>query len=211
MQVRIKKLDPDAVIPQYATAGAACFDLTSVGEPQAHPADMHAKVFGTGLAFEIPQDHVMLVFSRSGHGFGAGIRLSNAVGVIDAHYRGEVKVSLRTDAQTRIKPGRIAQAMILPVQQVSFLEADELDSTERGTGGLGSTGSKPLSDDADYGPWIKWAGGDEAPVAQGVQFQFRFRDAEPPVSGPYSDAPSWIWLNRGYDGDIVAYRVKKTA
>lgn len=146
MQVKIKKLHPDAVIPQYATSGSACFDLTAVGSA-AHPADPVAIVFDTGLAFEIPQDHVMLVFSRSGHGFRSAMRLSNCVGVVDADYRGSVKVSLRGDAtgafpKTQPPLGeRIAQAMILPVQQVSFLEVDELGTTERGTGGLGSTGS----------------------------------------------------------------------
>lgn len=145
MQVKINKLHPDAVIPKYATPGAACFDLhasltwgtcvVSLDEPE---------VIDTGLAFEIPQDHVMLIFSRSGHGFKNDVRLANCVGVIDSDYRGEVKVKLTCDSQDnilRVNHGdRIAQAMILPAQQVSFLEVDELSDTERGADGFGSTG-----------------------------------------------------------------------
>lgn len=145
MQVKIKKLHPDAIVPKYATTGAACFDLNA--NLPCGTIDLftdEAVNIGTGLAFEIPQDHVMLVFSRSGHGFKNGVRLSNCVGVIDSDYRGEVIVSLRNDHQEkllRINPGdRIAQAMILPVQQVSFLVVDELGDTERGAGGFGSTG-----------------------------------------------------------------------
>lgn len=217
MQVKIKKLHPDAVIPQYATSGSACFDLTAVPGSTRHPSDDKAEVYPTGLAFEIPQDHVMLVFSRSGQGFKEAVRLSNCVGVIDSDYRGEVKVSLRSDAREYSTPAwsgeRIAQAMILPVQQVSFLEVDELGTTERGTGGLGSTGRGMLAaqEDDGWGPWIEWAGGDEPPIADGVEFQFKFRDNDPPVCGPHHDAPGWIWTKRGYSGDIVAYRVKKGA
>ena len=93
----------------------------------------------------------MLVFSRSGHGFKNGVRLSNCVGVIDSDYRGELLVQLTQDdrlethgydlASTLIKPGeRVAQAMVLPVQQVSFEVAEQLSITDRGVGGLGSTG-----------------------------------------------------------------------
>ena len=211
MQVKIKKLHPDAVTPQYATGGSACFDLSSVGDAQPHPADPRAAVFRTGLSFEIPQDHVMLVFSRSGHGFSSGIRLSNCVGVIDADYRGEVRVSLRSDADHVPTGGRIAQAMILPVQQVSFLEVDELGTTERGTGGLGSTGSGPLASQEDdgWGPWIEWAGGDEPPIADVVVFRFRLRKGNPSGSGPFRTASAFRWTQSGLAGDIVAYRVKK--
>ena len=215
MQVKIKKLHPDAVIPQYATSGSACFDLTAVGEPSLNGNDGRAMTYGTGLAFGIPKDHVMLVFSRSGHGFKDAVRLSNCVGVVDADFVGEVKVSLRFDGhfalRTDLAGTRIAQAMILPVQQVSFLEVDELGTTERGTGGLGSTGSGPLASQEDdgWGPWIEWAGGDEPPIADVVVFRFRLRKGNPSGSGPFRTASAFRWTQSGLAGDIVAYRVKK--
>ena len=140
MLINVKKLHPDATLPTYGTAGAACFDLSAV---TIEGWGLSKATYGTGLSFEIPKDHVMLVFSRSGHGFKDNIRLSNCVGVIDSDYRGEVKVKLAADG---IKPprfnqgDRIAQAMILPIQQVSFALVDELSDTDRGTGGFGSTG-----------------------------------------------------------------------
>jgi dUTP pyrophosphatase len=105
-------------------------------------------VCGTGLAFDIPPGHVMLVFSRSGHGFKHDIRLANCTGIIDATYRGEVMVKLTCDAPDddvsppyKVNPGdRIAQAMVLPVARVLFTVVDELSETERGAGGFGSSG-----------------------------------------------------------------------
>lgn len=143
MLVNVKKLQPNAIIPKYATRGSACFDLHSVGEGVVDDIRHPSWIFPTGLAFEVPEGYVMLVFSRSGHGFKNNVRLSNCVGVIDSDYRGEIKVSLAADSEGRldVKYGdRIAQAMILPVQQVSFALVDELSDTDRGTGGFGSTG-----------------------------------------------------------------------
>lgn len=141
MQVKIKRLHPDAVMPQYGSDGAACFDLHCIGGAYV----TSHQVFDTGLAFEIPEGHVMLVFSRSGHGFKNDTRLSNCVGVIDHDYRGEVKVKLRVDGEhggLAVKHGdRIAQAMIVPYPKVEFIWADELSNTDRGAGGFGSTGS----------------------------------------------------------------------
>lgn len=214
MRVKIKKLHPDAVIPQYATSGSACFDLSSVGSA-AHPADPVAVVFDTGLAFEIPQDHVMLVFSRSGHGFRSALRLSNCVGVVDADYRGSVQVSLRCDSVSALPKTapplgeRIAQALILPVQQVSFLEVDELGATERGTGGLGSTGSGSLAsqEDADWGPWVTWAGGAN-PLSEERIVQVKTRNCR----GPFEARSSQFhWEHWGDRNDIVTFRVKKGA
>lgn len=142
IKLRVKKLDPSATLPQYATPGAACFDLHSLTEGVA--TKEAPLVCGTGLAFEIPDGHVMLVFSRSGHGFKNDVRLSNCVGVIDADYRGEVKVKLAKDSRGILpvqKKDRIAQAMVIPVDKVEFEEVDELGSTERGAGGFGSTGA----------------------------------------------------------------------
>ena len=140
MKVKIKKLHPDALMPKYGSDGAACFDLHCVNG--AYVADEFT--FDTGLAFEIPEGHAMLVFSRSGHGFKNDTRLANCVGVIDHDYRGEVKVKLRCDSNLStmaVRTGdRIAQAMIVPYPKVEFDWADELSDTERGDGGFGSTG-----------------------------------------------------------------------
>lgn len=140
MKVGVKKLDPVSKIPQYATDGAACFDIAALDAGTVVAGGAHQ--FRTGLAFEIPEDHVMLIFSRSGHGFKSGVRLSNCVGVIDSDYRGELCVKLQSD-QTYIgvKEGdRIAQGMVIKYDRVQFEEVSELSSTDRGTGGFGSTG-----------------------------------------------------------------------
>ncbi len=153
MQIKVKKLNEKAIIPAYATDGAACFDLFAATVDGKHEFVRRLRyggplVVGTGLSFEIPEGFAMLVFSRSGHGFKHNARLANCVGVIDSDYRGEVMVKLTTDmpsdskgAQLFVMPGnRIAQAMIIPVGRVSFDEVDELGQTERGDGGFGSTG-----------------------------------------------------------------------
>lgn len=154
MKVKIKKLHPDAIVPTYGTSGAACFDLYAI-----YDADMSALVpddckmpvefygacnFRTGLAFEVPQGHVMMVYSRSGHGFRNGVRLSNCTGIIDSDYRGELMVKLHNEGDKPFivnKGDRIAQAMIIPVEQVQFELAEELSDTERSEGGFGSTGA----------------------------------------------------------------------
>lgn len=148
MKVCVKRLQFDAIIPEYHSSGAACFDLHAwlpfEGVGCVHPTT--PLIVGTGLAFDIPDDHVMLIFSRSGHGFKNDIRLANCVGVIDSDYRGEVKVKLTNDNNDgsvfQVKRGdRIAQAMVIPVQRVSFEEVYELGVTYRGEAGFGSTGA----------------------------------------------------------------------
>lgn len=152
LTVGISRLDPAAKLPTYATDGSGCFDLyaSAVAGYRAIGALVHDGFpveCNTGLAFEIPTGHVMLVFSRSGHGFNDAVRLANCVGVIDSDYRGEVKVKLTCDDSQddkpplKINPGdRIAQAMVLPIPRVEFEEAAELSATARGQGGFGSTG-----------------------------------------------------------------------
>lgn len=148
MKISVKKLNPNAILPRYATDGAACFDLHCCAPdtvPLLMGQDAHSATFPTGLAFEIPQGHVMLVYSRSGHGFKHGLALANCVGVIDSDYRGELMVRLSTapgNVPLAIGHGdRIAQAMILPLPAVELVEVDELTDTARGEGGFGSTGS----------------------------------------------------------------------
>lgn len=142
--LKVRKLHPDAVLPQYQTAGAACFDLVAAGDGEPHPNDQHGWIFPTGLSVEVPPGYVMLIYSRSGHGFKDAMRLSNAVGVIDSDYRGEIRVSLRADGRQpsrQYKGSRIAQAMLVPIPAVQIIETDELSETARGAGGFGSTGS----------------------------------------------------------------------
>ena len=147
MDIKIKKLHPGAIIPKYATIGSACFDLCALLEGVVVPVfNKTPEIFRTGLSFEIPRGYAMMIYSRSGHGFNHEIRLANCVGVIDSDYRGEVKVKLSNDdtedGWLAIQHGdRIAQAMIIPVPDVDFVEVDDLTETERGTGGLGSTGA----------------------------------------------------------------------
>lgn len=141
MQINIKKLNQHATVPVYATPGSACFDLhaSEYGEIGAFSAG----VVKTGIAVAVPPGFVMLMYSRSGHGFKNGVRLVNSVGVIDSDYRGEICVGLRNDSAIRFdfKPGdRIAQAMIVAAPKVSLVETDDLDETSRGSGGFGSTG-----------------------------------------------------------------------
>lgn len=147
MNVKIKKIDAEAKVPVYGSKGAACFDLYAANIIDVTNENGERTVtYGTGLQFEVPEGHVMMVYSRSGHGFKHGITLVNSTGVIDADYRGEVCVKLRKlgiDIYGMPAVGeRIAQGMIIPVQQVVFEEADELSNTERGEGGFGSTGVK---------------------------------------------------------------------
>ncbi len=144
MKLKIKKLHPDAVVPQYQTAGAACFDLHAIDDGFVDDISHPNWTFPIGLAFEVPAGHAMLIFSRSGHGFSYGVRLANCVGVIDSDYRGPVSVKLTADMEGRlqVKGGdRIAQAMIVPIPRLEFEVVEELTTTERGTGGFGSTGA----------------------------------------------------------------------
>lgn len=144
LKVNIKRLRPEAVMPAYATdASAACDLCACIAEPVMLMPGERAKL-PTGIAAAPERsDLVALVFSRSGMGVKHGITLSNSVGVIDADYRGEIIVSVINhggEAYT-VQPGdRIAQMMFVPIYTASFTEVDELDRTDRGAGGFGSTG-----------------------------------------------------------------------
>lgn len=155
LTVKIKKLHPDAIVPEYASIGAGCFDLHSIESGTPGQTYGLKASFRTGLCFQIPDGYVMLIYSRSGMGFKYGITLANSVGIIDSDYRGEIKISLTNEiishhydycpapgSEFKIKKGdRIAQAMIIPIPKVSFEVVQELSDTERGTGGFGSTGA----------------------------------------------------------------------
>lgn len=155
--MKICKLHQNAIVPTYAHEGDACFDLyaaTIMGmtELGRNVDPMHPVTCGTGLAFQVPEGFAMLIFSRSGQGFKDNVRLANCVGVVDAGYTGEVLVKLTCDDSMALEIGRvqphwvkqgdrIAQAMLVAVPRVLFEVVGELDESQRGAGGLGSSGS----------------------------------------------------------------------
>ena len=148
MELKIKALDPrignEIPAPRYATPGAAAMDICAcLDDPLTIPAGGRA-VVPTGIAIALPsKDYVALMFIRSGLGIKKGIGLSNGVGVIDSDYRGELRVGLSNNSgeDYTVMPGdRISQLMVVPVMCPTPVFADELDETERGEGGLGSTG-----------------------------------------------------------------------
>lgn len=141
-KLKVKRLDRKAQLPSYSTPGSACFDISTTNTTPLLSG--HQRVYDTGLAIEVPPGYVLKVYSRSGMGFNKGIRLANGTGVIDSDYRGELKVCLRNDGKeiANIRAGdRIAQGMLVKIDQWDIEEVEELSETERGEGGLGSTGA----------------------------------------------------------------------
>ena len=141
--VKIKKLNDNAIIPQYQTSGAACADLCACLDSPVTLDPGQTALIPTGFAIACPPDTVALIFARSGLAVKKGVSLSNSVGVIDSDYRGEVKVALvnrGTEPFTVNHGDRIAQMGIFPVLIASFAESDALDDTDRGDGGFGHTG-----------------------------------------------------------------------
>lgn len=171
VDVKIQKLNDDAIVPEYKTLGAAGFDI-HITEDITVPAntvvvqyvgngydeadtfdlsdfefslsnDNHA-VVGTGLAFEIPFGYELELRSRSGNVF-KDIKIFAYNGTVDADFRGEVRIlltNLGKEAVTFKKGDRVAQGIIKRIEQVNFMEADKLSDTERGDGGFGHTGRK---------------------------------------------------------------------
>lgn len=140
MKVRFKKLHADAVIPSYAKPGDAGLDLTAISKDWDQEKQL--VVFGTGLAMEIPEGYVGLIFPRSSI-VKTGLMLKNCVGVIDSGYRGEVKFFFdkgHRPMKNYEVGDRIGQLVIMPYPTIEPEEATELSDTARGTGGFGSTG-----------------------------------------------------------------------
>lgn len=139
----VKKLNDNAKIPRRATEGSAGYDLcTCITEPVTiEPGERF--VFPTGIALALPKNTAGMIYTRSGLGIKHGIHVTNGVGVIDWDYRGEVRVGLHNlshDPYT-VNPGdRIAQLILTPVLTPEVCEVEELDETDRGSGGFGSTG-----------------------------------------------------------------------
>ncbi len=142
--VKIRLLRPGAAAPRYATPSSAACDLTAaIDAPCTVPAHKSAAI-PCGIAISMEESGLAaLVFARSGLAFRHGISLVNGVGVIDADYRGEIRVGLKNDSDEDyvVQPGeRIAQLMFVPVRTAAFTVVDALDETERGEGGFGSSG-----------------------------------------------------------------------
>ena len=145
MEVKIKKLNPEAVVPTYGSEYSAGADLYACEENPVTIEPGKCVLIHTGLSFEIPEGFAGLIFARSGLATKKGLAPANKVGVVDADYRGEVMVSLfnQSDAPQTVEPGeRVAQLVITPFLKADFSVAEELSDTVRGAGGFGSTGTK---------------------------------------------------------------------
>ena len=143
MKVRIKRLTDRAIIPTFGSIGSAGADLYCAEENAVLIAPSQTAVIGTGVAVEIPDGYVGLVYARSGLATKSGLAPANKVGVIDSDYRGEVKVALYNHSNEirRVERGdRIAQMVIAPYLKVEYEEVEKLSDTVRGDGGFGSTG-----------------------------------------------------------------------
>lgn len=144
-KVNIKKLNENACIPTYGTEFSAGADLYSGLSEAVTIAPGTTEFIKTGIAMEIPTGLVGLIYARSGMACKKGVAPANKVGVIDSDYRGEIIVALHNHSQNpvSIEPGeRIAQIVLAPYITADFNIVEELNDTERGTGGFGSTGSK---------------------------------------------------------------------
>lgn len=157
MKALVKKLHPDAVVPEYKSAGASGFDLVALEDTEIIPGQ--TKMVKTGVVIVVPEGFEVQVRPRSGLALKTPLRVANSPGTVDSDYRGECCVimtntstdvshvfvdgqpTLQLNGTQLIKKGdRIAQGVIVPVIRAEFEVVEELDSTVRGTGGFGSTG-----------------------------------------------------------------------
>ena len=146
MEIKIKKLRENAVIPCRASAAAAGYDLYACLDSDSLVIEPHRTVkIGTGLSIAVPDGYFGAIFARSGLAAKEGLRPANCVGVADSDYRGEYIVALHNDTDEIRTVGngdRIAQLVIMPYLSVEFTQTEELDETQRGSGGFGSTGKQ---------------------------------------------------------------------
>jgi dUTP pyrophosphatase len=144
LELRFKLLGEGARLPRRANPDDAGLDLHAAEPATIEPGGGRASV-GTGLAVEIPPGHAGLVLPRSGLAARHGIALTNAPGLIDPGYRGEIRVLLLNSDRTErfeVRPGdRIAQLLLVPLVEAEPVESSELSETGRGEGGFGSSGS----------------------------------------------------------------------
>ena len=145
MEVKIKRLRPDAKIPTRGSLRAAGYDLYAAIDAPVEIRPHETVKIGTGIALDIPSVYFAAIFARSGIASKEGLRPANCVGVCDCDYRGEYIVALHNDHDVPriVEPGeRIAQFVLIPFGAADFMEVDELDDKERGIGGFGSTGKE---------------------------------------------------------------------
>lgn len=146
MEIKIRSIEHNGAIPDLprrASRGSAGVDLQAMIDAPITLEPQKLYRVPTGIAMELPEGYVGLVYARSGLGVKHGIALGNGVGVIDSDYRGEIQVGLcnLSDTPYTIQPkDRIAQLVIAPVPPVEYVWADELSDTVRGEGGFGSSG-----------------------------------------------------------------------
>lgn len=140
MEIKIKKLNPNSVIPSYAKQGDAAMDVYATSETIVDTPNYGYIEYGTGLAFEIPEGYYMDIRPRSSVS-KTGLILSNSAGILDSGYRGELKLRFKWIPGTgKYNVGeRIGQIMIKPYPVIEWIEVQELNNTERGEGGFGST------------------------------------------------------------------------
>ena len=137
LEIKIKKLHPDAKIPKYAKLDDAGMDVFAVTKKE----ESKFIEYGTGLAFEIPKGYVCLIFPRSSLS-NKDLILANHVGVLDSGYRGELKLRFKRVGEDVYEIGdRIGQIMIVPYPKIEFQEAEKLLGTDRGGGCFGSSGN----------------------------------------------------------------------
>ena len=145
MKLNVKKLRPDAVMPTYGSDSAAGADLYALCDTDTEIAPDETVFIHTGIAMEIPEGYVGLVYARSGMACKNDLAPANKVGVVDSDYRGEIMVALHNHGnkmRTVENGDRIAQIVIAPYLRCEFFECDDLNETVRGEGGFGSTGKK---------------------------------------------------------------------
>lgn len=143
MEVRVKRLREGAQLPTYGSVEAAGADLYACLDEAVTIQPGETVFIPTGIALEVPKGCAGLVYARSSMGVKRGLAPANKVGVIDSDYRGEIKVVLLNHGsvpQTVENGERIAQFLITPVLQPTYVSAEELSDTERNVGGFGSTG-----------------------------------------------------------------------
>ena len=142
-QIAVKKLRPGAILPSFGTPEAAGADLYACIEEDVTIRPGETLFIPTGLAMALPRGYAGFVFARSGMACKRGLAPANKVGVIDSDYRGDLMIALHnhgSQPQTVSNGERVAQLIVMPVLTPVYFEAEELDSTLRGTGGFGSTG-----------------------------------------------------------------------
>ena len=143
MNIKVKKLNPNAQLPTRGSNEAAGYDLYACIEDSILIMPHQTTKIGTGLSFELPSETFGGIFPRSGLATKKGLRPANTPGVCDSDYRGEYIVALHNDSNAIqvVHPGeRIAQLILMPYIPMIFEEVDELNETERGADGFGSTG-----------------------------------------------------------------------